>query len=129
MSRQRAKEGPPQQVTPENALLVPRLLFQKLTPRPAIRRGDMMENARMRLEHGLVAGALQAKSQVHILEIRAEGFGKAADFQKSLATIEGAGSAGTEHRPRSEKCRAERLPVSPLAHDAADRKSTRLNSS
>src|SRR5262245_35811394 len=61
-----------------------------------MRGADVVQDARRRLEHGAVAGALQTTGEIDILEIAAERFGKQADLQERGSAIEAARRAGAE---------------------------------
>ena len=76
MAGQAAEQGPTGDVSPEDLFFVARLLFQEAALRPAVGGSAAVPDEGSRFETNVMAGAVQAEGQVHVLEIGAEGFGE-----------------------------------------------------
>ena len=87
---------PGRNVSPENPLFVPRLLLQKTPSHSAVGGADAVQDARGRLVHDPVAGALEAEGQVNVFEIAAEGFRKETNPLETGPAKKAARCAGAE---------------------------------
>src|SRR5689334_8477111 len=80
-----------------------------------------MPDPRGRLVDDAIAGPVQAKRYVHVLEIRPKLFGEHPHFEERIAAIKGAGCAGAEDLAALQVGRAEGQTVAAFAGDAANK--------